>query len=963
MWYLSLLDSFGGIVKQTFWTDFLDNELSSDNEFVSVPDSKEDQNSRRDFLKLMGAGIALTSMSCIRRPAEKIVPYANRPEEIEPGISNYYTSTYVQGFETQPVLIKTREGRPIYVKPNPEFKGISSRAIAHVLDLYDPDRLKHPVKKEDFNFKKSSWEEFDNQIAEALKLGNTTLVTGNVYSPTLKLLIDNFRKKGVDHYSWEPTSFDGVKKANQLCFKKSVVPGYHFDKSKVVVSIGADFLSTYLSPTEFSSDFAKTRNPENMSKLVVFESIHSLTGANSDLRFVVKPSLYPKVVLGLCYEMIKRGASISSIVRTRFDEYSNMPKKLNIDPDKYYQLCDLLWNNRRKSLVISNGSTGSDDTELQIATNLLNYMLDSYSSTIDMARTFNFSSSYESLDELFKKLDDGKVSTLIVAGINPAYLSKSFSKHVSKARRVFYLGDRLDETAQHATHVAPLSHQMESWGDAEIKRSIHAIVQPTIRPLYDTRSLGECLLKWSNNETKYYDFLKDNWKSRSLSLQFEKFWIDLLHKGFIVENISSEQVNFNYSSLAYAFGKNSNSEIELFLYQKSTMLEGNQANNAWLQELPCPVTKVVWDNYLLISKPLASKLGFSKNGEHALVTKGNTKLSVPVLISPGISDSVVGLAVGYGRTNAGRVGTKIGINAYVLTDNDLQVSVKKTSGFTTLANAQGHHRLDGRQLVVDATLDEYKKSPSTNIKTHKIFSLYPKHEYKGHRWAMAIDLNLCTGCSACVTACQSENNIPSVGKKYVLRGREMHWIRLDRYYKGDEDNPDVLFQPMLCQHCENASCEAVCPVIATVHGEEGLNQMIYNRCVGTRYCSNNCPYKVRRFNWFNYSKVEKPLNKAFNPDVTVRSRGVMEKCTFCTQRIKETKILAKRENREVGGDDVVTACQEACPTNAIIFGDINNEKSSVKKAFKSERSFSVLEEYNNIPMVKYKTKIRNKDKA
>ena len=340
MWYLSLLDSFGGILKQTFWTDFLDNELSSDNEFVSIPDSQEDQNSRRDFLKLMGAGIALTSMSCIRRPAEKIVPYANRPEEIEPGISNYYASTYVQGFETQPVLIKTREGRPIYVKPNPEFKGISSRAIAHVLDLYDPDRLKHPVKKEDSSFKKSSWEEFDNQITEALKLGNTTLVTGNVYSPTLKVLIDNFRKKGVDHYSWEPTSFDGVKKANQLCFKKSVVPGYHFDKSKVVVSIGADFLSTYLSPTEFSSDFAKTRNPENMSKLVVFESIHSLTGANSDLRFVVKPSLYPKVVLGLCYEMIKRGASISSIVRTRFDEYSNVPKKLDIDPDKYYQLCD-----------------------------------------------------------------------------------------------------------------------------------------------------------------------------------------------------------------------------------------------------------------------------------------------------------------------------------------------------------------------------------------------------------------------------------------------------------------------------------------------------------------------------------------------------------------------------------------------------------------------------------------------
>ena len=930
-----------------------------DNEFLSIPTGEEDQNSRRDFLKLMGASIALTSMSCIRRPAEKIVPYANRPEEIEPGIANYYASTYTQGNEAQTILVKTREGRPIYVKSNAKT-GISSRALAHVLDLYDPDRLKHPVKKVELGFEKSNWDEFDLNIKEALKLGNVSLLTGNVYSPTLNSLIDNFKQKGVDHYSWEPISFDGVKKANQLCFRKPVVPGYNFENAKVVVSIGADFLGTYLSPVEFSNAFSKTRNPDNMSKLISFESMQSLTGANADVRVMVKPSDYLNVVKGLCHEMIKRGAQVSDSVKSKLEKYADIPSKINsIDPEVYSKVCDNLWQNKNSSLVISASSVGSDDTELQIFTNLLNYILGSYQKTIDMDRAFNFSSSYGDLDNLFKKLNTNKVSTLIVAGVNPAYSSGSFSKYVSKARRVFYLGDRLDETAQHASFVAPLSHSMEAWGDAEIKKDIYSIVQPTIRPLYDTRSIGECLLKWTDNPAKYYDYLKAKWAEYSAS--FGKSWIEFLHKGFFVKSLAKSRVNFNYSAISSIIKTSSlpSADIELFLYQKSPILEGNQTNNAWLQELPCPVTKVVWDNYLVISKPLADRLKFSKSGQHALVTKGNTKLSVPVLISYGVLDNVVGLAVGYGRTNAGNVGTGVGVNAYGLISNGV-VGVKKTSGFTNLANVQGHHRLHGRQLTVDATLDEYKKSPSANIKSHKIFSLYPKHEYKGHRWAMAIDLNLCTGCSACVTACQSENNIPSVGKKYVLRGREMHWIRIDRYYKGDNSNPEVLFQPMLCQHCENASCEAVCPVVATVHGEEGLNQMIYNRCVGTRYCSNNCPYKVRRFNWFGYSKVKKPLNKAFNPDVTVRTRGVMEKCTFCTQRIKETKILAKRKNKTIGGDDVVTACQEACPTNAIIFGDINNPTSKIKKAFQDARSFSVLEEYNNVPMVKYKTKIRNK---
>ena len=480
---------------------------------------------------------------------------------------------------------------------------------------------------------------------------------------------------------------------------------------------------------------------------------------------------------------------------------------------------------------------------------------------------------------------------------------------------------------------------------------------------------------------KWHAYLKDQWKiyqkqmPSENSKTFETFWLELLQKGFasasFKNSIRRSSRAFQSNSLAHIRQAQTlqRTSLELSLYTKSTLGDGHQAHNAWLQETPDPITKVVWDNYLLISPAKAKELGFTQNGQHALLKSNQTEMVIPIFISPGLHDQTVGLAVGYGQWQRNSKGVKqqqVGQNAYPLIHqgiaSGLKVSVSKTEGQTTLACVQGHHRMEGRQIVVEATLKDYLKSPSAHIHRHKLFSLYPKHEYKGHRWAMAIDLNSCIGCSACMLACQSENNVPTVGKKYVLQGREMHWIRIDRYYTGDVKDPDVLFQPMLCQHCENASCEAVCPVAATVHGEEGLNQMAYNRCVGTRYCSNNCPYKVRRFNWFNYTKVADSLKDAYNPDVTVRTRGVMEKCTFCTQRIKTAKVLAKREDRKFKGDDVVTACQEACPTQAIVFGDVNDPKSKISQAFKDERTFSVLEEYNNIPMVRYKTKVRNTDK-
>ncbi|MCB0393722.1 MAG: 4Fe-4S dicluster domain-containing protein, partial [Bdellovibrionales bacterium] len=522
-----------------------------------------------------------------------------------------------------------------------------------------------------------------------------------------------------------------------------------------------------------------------------------------------------------------------------------------------------------------------------------------------------------------------------------------------------------------------------NWGDLEVNKGQYFIQQPTVRPLYNTRSIESAIMNWTYaaergprrvlDPDSWHDYLKNRWREYQskfgLGGDFETFWQNTLQKGFAgrVDKTPSAR-SFRASALT-SLSRAKGADVELVLYAKSSIGDGSLTNNAWLQELPDPISKICWDNYLVVSTSRLHKIGLKKSGELVKVERNGTAIVVPIFEMPGIHDDVVGLAVGYGHAHFGRVANDVGSNAFPLSDREngkvnfsgLDVKITPVGGFTELANTQGHNSLEGRQIVVEATLEQYLKDPSANIHKHKIFSLWPKHEYKGHRWAMTIDLNACVGCSACSVACQSENNIPTVGKKYVLQGREMHWIRVDRYFSGDAKDPDVVFQPMTCQQCENASCESVCPVAATTHDEEGINQMTYNRCVGTRYCSNNCPYKVRRFNWFNYSEVEKSHALSFNPDVTVRSRGVMEKCTFCTQRIKFAKFEAKREHRDLRDGDVMTACQEACPTNAIVFGDVNDPNSKVSQGFKNERTFAVLEEVNNVPMVRYQTRLRNKE--
>ena len=1013
-----------------YWQS-LESSVSSDQEFASTPLSdQENMMERRDFLKLMGASLALTSMSCIRRPVEKIVPYANRPEEIEPGIANYYCSTYTSGGEGQSIVVKTREGRPIYLTGNSDTpsdsKGLSLQAQAHILDLYHPDRLRHPYrpgrKQKPHKFVKATWEELDVAVTEAFKSGPVGLLTGSLSSPSSNTLIRSFLGESGRHYRWDVLGGDDVMEGQEACFGQSLVPDLKFDKAKIIVSVAADFLGTWLAPAHFSSLFAKGRKPGNqMSKLIVFEALHSLTGANADVRLRVPPSRFLNVVMALIYEIV---------VKNKRSSFANQPQVLSVlnrfsaiqtgvDPALISQLAVDLWDHRGESLVVSGGLTARTEQAgpLQIATNFLNTVLDNEGQTIDIDSALtSFNGSYSDLEALTEDLNRGRLKTLIISGVNPWYNAPSaFRPALTKAKEagtvVVYLSDQLNETATVSDWIAPLSHQMESWGDAQLFRGFYSVQQPTIRPLYDTRCLEENLLTWQKlltkpveeepppeeevvaNETKpqsdWYVYLREQWKIyhqevRANWLQippnFEDFWLETLHKGFALNRFFNVKSNpsrsFRIGSLAELLKaepvvKAEGNDLELSLYVKATMGDGRQAHNVWLQETPDPITKVVWDNYLVISPLKAKELGFTKSGQQALVQSETAKVTVPVLILPGVQDQTVGLALGYGRWQWNKtqsrhsVGSDVGQSVYPFMEQDvfsgLKVSVKKVEGWTDLAGVQGHHRMMGRQIVVEATLKEYLKSPSAHIHRHKLFSLYPKHEYKGHRWAMAIDLNACIGCSACMVACQSENNVPSVGKKYVLQGREMHWIRIDRYYTGSESDPDVVFQPMLCQHCENASCEAVCPVVATVHGEEGLNQMIYNRCVGTRYCSNNCPYKVRRFNWFNYSKVADSLKGVYNPNVTVRTRGVMEKCTFCTQRIKEAKVLAKRDQRRFRGEDVVTACQEACPTSAIVFGDVNDPDSQVSRVFQDERTFGVLEEYNNVPMVRYQTKLRNTD--
>lgn len=986
------------------WSEDPEFQKMAEKEFQSSPLSEgpqEDGWARREFLKLMGASMAMATAGCIRRPVQKIVPYNKQPEEVTFKVANYYTTSYFDGSEAQALLVKTVEGRPLKIEGNPNHPltagGTSVRSQAHILSLYDPDRLQGPRKnllnktKSNFETINANWEALDEEAVKQLSKGGVVVLSGAINSPATRAVVGDFLQAfGGKHVVWEPLANEEVRLGQKASYGEDVVPFYQFEKAKMIVSIDADFLGTWLQPTAFSHGFTKTRiDIKNMSKLVVFDSNYSLTGANADIRVRIKPSQQVAVVMGLLHEIVVKKGQGNQGWKPALEPFANVAADLAMEPALFSRIAEDLLKNRGESIVVAGGlATLTEQSQaLQLAVNALNSTLGNDGTTVlSKSGLAGLTASYEALATLKKDLDAGRVKTVIIHKTNPLYALPSsfgFAESLKKAEMVYYTGDRIDETARVANYVIPDNHTLENWGDAEIGKGLFTVSQPTIRPMYDTRSFQLTLMTWAYLAEKgpqrlrdyetFHDYLRAFWRQEiypkaGSGQGFDAFWNDALQAGVVGKLASSSSRSFS-GSLAGA--KNVKSEgYELVLYPTVALGDGTYANIAWLQELPDPVTKICWDNYVSISIATAEKLK-AKEGTMLEITVNGKSYKLPAHIQPGLHDDVLAVAVGYGRTHAGKVGNNIGLNAFemmtvsangAVVASGLKAEVKNTGVQYVLANPQGGHTLDGRQIVLEATLKQYLKDPSAGQHKHHVFSFWSGHQYNGHKWGMAVDLNTCTGCNACVIACQSENNIPVVGKKYVIQGREMHWLRIDRYYVGEPKDAEVVFQPLMCQHCDNAPCESVCPVAATVHSDEGLNDMVYNRCVGTRYCANNCPYKVRRFNWFNYArKIDKPMHLALNPDVLVRQRGVMEKCTFCVHRIKEGKQKARLENRELKDGDIKVACQQSCPTGGIVFGDLNDENSKVSKMAREQRAYTLLAEFNAKPNVHYLAKIRNND--
>lgn len=1041
--------------KKTYWKGLpeLNNDASfvkhANNEFVDMG-GHDNGHSRRDFLKMMGFSVAAVSLAACEAPVRKAIPYVMKPMDADAGIPNYYASSYVSGGDYCSIVVKVRDGRPIKVDGNSLSSvtrgGTSAQVEASVLSLYDNYRLRGPRLAGEKN---TDWETIDKEIIAKLgdiagKGASIAIVSNTILSPSTLSVIEKFKAKypTAQHIQYDQVSAYGITKANEESFGAAIIPSYDFSKAKVIVSVAADFLGTWISPIEFAKQYATTREvseeKREMSRHYQFESVLSLTGANADYRSFVKPSQEGALVAQL-YNLLaaKAGAPALSVPAVKAEHLE--------------KAADELWENKGTSLVVA----GSNDKSVQVVVNAINNLLGNYGTTINTAVPVNFrKGNDEAMATFISDVKGGKVGGVIFYNCNPVYDHPqgvelgSALKNVSLTVSTSYTPD---ETASASAYIAPDHHYLESWNDFEPKANSYSLSQPAITPIFKTRQGQESLLTWAGETSvDYFAYLQANWKTwfydtkKDETASFQSFWDKCLYDG-VYEGTPAEAkaltFNGNLESAASAISAVKGSALELVVYESYGIGNGTQANNPLLQELPDPITKAVWDNYLTVSLTDAEKTFKIKNdaeGNTQLVTltvNGKT-VTVPALVQPGQMPGTVGLALGYGRTKVGVVAENRGVSAYpfvALSNGSLNytattgVAVAKTDKKFQLAQTQIHQTYMGRENVIqESTLTEFKKDPFAGREIPKItkwdekvdassLSLWKGHDYKNHHWGMAIDLNTCNGCAACVVACNIENNVALVGKEEVINRREMHWLRIDRYFSNPEgtkhddylglekaaENPDVTFQPMLCQHCNNASCETVCPVAATTHSTEGLNQMTYNRCIGTRYCANNCPYKVRRFNWFKYHNNQQfyQANPAMNtdlgrmvlnPDVTVRSRGVMEKCSFCVQRIQAGKLTAKKERRALNDGEVVTACQAACTTGAIVFGDMNNPESNISKLLKIDhykevvnaegktekvfnhsfdkkvgnpRAFRVLEEIGVKPNIFYLTKIRNKDKA
>jgi molybdopterin-containing oxidoreductase family iron-sulfur binding subunit len=1008
-----------------------ENEFQEDLPFESADKSSGEGPSRRDFLKYLGFSTAAASLaaSC-EIPVNKSIPFLNRPQDVVPGVADFYATTFVSGSDVLPVLAKVRDGRPIKIEGNNLSTytngGTSARAQASVLDLYDSTRLRFPIA----NGNPISVEDADKLIATAMgTIGGApvVLLTSTITSPSSRQVISEFLAKypGSRHVQYDAISYSGLLLANEASYGKRAIPAYRFDNAKVVVSLGADFLGTWLSPVEFQRSFAQTRkvsaaNP-SMSRHYQFESMMSVTGGNADFRYTHKPSETGAVALALLNAI--NGQAVSGV-----------PEKVKRGIEK--AAADLK-GNAGSALVVS----GSNNPNVQIIVNAINEALGANGKTIDWTATLQ---THQGIDTEFATLvadlEGGRVGALLVYDVNPVYDyvdGKRVAEAIKKVKVTISFNDRRDETSEVCKFIIPSHHYLESWGDAEPKAGYFSMMQPTISPLFKTRQFQESLLKWSGNATPYATYFKNFWTTR---LGSADTYAKALQDGVIEPaNPSPGTAGFNGGAVGAATSAISSmkkgGKTELVLYQHIGLGDGRQGNNPWLLELPDPITRATWDNFAMISVQMGKELlgidisnprDSDKYEVHMTkpvltIKSGNKEISLPALIVPGMNENTIAIAVGYGRKslneedtakNIGRAAAGAGKNAFHLasfngTTIDLfagDVSVTKTTEIYTVAQTQTHASYEGRHEVVkELTFDEYKKDPTAVLDERakelepwgglESFTsegtLYGVYDRPGIKWGMSIDLNSCFGCGACVVACNAENNIPVVGKSEVTRFHDMHWLRIDRYFSGDVNDPEsvqTVFQPMLCQHCDNAPCENVCPVAATNHNSEGINQMIYNRCIGTRYCANNCPYKVRRFNWADYTgadsfkdnQLTEGIGKldpvvfqmnddltrmVLNPDVTVRSRGVIEKCSFCVQRVQAGKLQAKKEDRVLTDADVTTACAQACPTNAIVFGNVNNPQSNISKtrSDNKNRLYYVLEQIHTLPNVNYLAKVRNND--
>lgn len=973
------MDKKNEMKPENYWQDIEDKnyeevdlkgEFSEDTYQIGLSNKN-----RRDFLKIMGFSLSVLPMasSCKKIAVQKAIPYLHKSDQVTPGVANWYATTNNLCPSHCSLLVKTREGRPIKVEGNPlsphSKGGTCPVCQASVLSLYDSSRFKSPKKEGQY----TSFEVIDAEIKKRLQKSvaagkRTALIVDSIYGPSVLLAISEFKNAfgNVDVIIYSPFGRSAMVGANSECFGREDVFNYQLEKVKLLVGISSDFLATGEAPIDLTKQYSGRKDlsiNKEILRHVQVESIMSLTGSNADTRIVMSQDDESAFVNNLLV-LIQAGVGQNLL------PVSMMSSPLQ---ERIQSLAHELLQHRGTSLVIG----GSFDQSTLVKINAINYLLGNIDKTISFSgREFVRYEKDADFEKFLSDAQSNQYDNVIFYDVNPYYDYHNQPKLEQALKKIgtkISLASAPDETSEHSDYISPNKHYLESWDDYEIGRGVFTFSQPLIQSLFNNRSAPESLLVWAGKDISYEEFIKNNWRTNLAAKYgggggFDYFWNKAIHDGIVNSNLST------FSSPAFKFtGKllekgSSDRSLKLVVYEKIALRKGKFANNPWLQEMPDPITKVTWDNYLQVSPKLAKAKNIS-TGDVVKMTVNDKQITLPALVQAGVHEDVVSLALGYGRSVCGKAGKNVGTNAFPFAtfernsyQSGLKVSqIEKTGEVFKLAQTQTHHSMEGRDIVRETTLGEYIVDPKAgNPKGVKLVSMWSDQKKEGHQWAMMIDLNKCTGCSGCVISCNAENNVPVVGKTEVFNRREMHWMRLDRYYKGDDSNPEVVHQPMMCAHCDNAPCETVCPVLATVQSSDGLNQQVYNRCVGTRYCANNCPYKVRRFNWFDYAHDDKLENMVLNPDITVRTRGVMEKCSMCIQRIQEGKLQAKKEGRPLQDGEIKLACQQSCPADAIVFGDINDPESAISKKLKDPRYYRVLEELGVDPRVGYLTKVRNK---